>query len=67
MTTPVDNADATKTHEGAARLGAQVVPRRDGLNPPPTAKRKKSPGGQRNTLKTLDSDKEIKGNPRVFL
>jgi hypothetical protein len=25
------------------------------------------PGGRRNPLKTLNSDKEIQGNPRVFL
>jgi hypothetical protein len=30
-------------------------------------KEKNRLGGQRNPLKMLDSDKEIKGNPRVFL
>jgi hypothetical protein len=29
--------------------------------------KKKGPGGQRNSLKRLDSAKEIKGNPRIFL
>ena len=29
--------------------------------------RKNGPGGQRNPLKTLDSDKAIQGNPSLFL
>jgi len=44
MTASIDNADATKAQESAARLGAQVVRRRDGLYPPPTAKRKNGLG-----------------------
>jgi len=31
------------------------------------SKRKKAPRGQRKSLKRLDSDKEIQGNPSVFL
>jgi hypothetical protein len=66
MTAPIDSPDGTRVPNAARMLDGRFLRPCHALVPQETSKKKTSPGGQRNPLKRLISDKEIQVKTKLL-
>jgi hypothetical protein len=66
MTAPIDSPDGTRVPNAARMLDGRFLCPCHALVPQETSKKKTSPGGQRNPLKRLISDKEIQVKTKLL-